>query len=337
MSTLIVEVCEVLAIDKHPSADRLSIAKVKGWNTCISFDPDTQKSVFEVGEKCVFFPPDSVLPIALAHAPDDDEPGRLGVKNYCSPVFDKISDPHKFIGYKVRAARLRGQSSFGFIMKIDPSKGDDPNWEVGTNVKEHLGVIKWEPPIESLPDDAEMPHVAFHKYTDIELYGNFPELIEDGEEVVITEKIHGTNARSGLIVDIDEDGNENWVLMAGAHNYRVKEFDDDGNRNLYWLSMTPFMRDMLEYLRDEFPWTEKKSSIIVFSEIYGSGVQDMAYGLQNGDKSFRVYDIAINGAYFDNVTKHMVCQMFGIKMVPHLYQGPFSPDLLEKHGYGVMY
>ena len=34
MSKLIVEVCTIAKIEKHPNADRLDIATVKGWN-CI--------------------------------------------------------------------------------------------------------------------------------------------------------------------------------------------------------------------------------------------------------------------------------------------------------------
>lgn len=34
MSSLIVEVCQIAAIEKHPNADNLDIATVKGWN-CI--------------------------------------------------------------------------------------------------------------------------------------------------------------------------------------------------------------------------------------------------------------------------------------------------------------
>lgn len=56
MSSLIVEVCEIKEVIPHPNADRLDIATVKGWN-CI-----VQKDSYRVGNWCVFFPPDSILP-----------------------------------------------------------------------------------------------------------------------------------------------------------------------------------------------------------------------------------------------------------------------------------
>ena len=69
MSTLLVEVCEVAAVEKHPYADRLGIATVKGWKTAVGFDPATGQYEFQPGERCIYFPPDSVLPPALANSP----------------------------------------------------------------------------------------------------------------------------------------------------------------------------------------------------------------------------------------------------------------------------
>ncbi len=332
MSTLLVEVCEVLAIDKHPNADRLAIATVKGWNTCISFNPDTQEPEFKVGEKCVFFPPDSVLPPSLANSPEDD--GRLGIVNYCSPVFDKDVDPYKLIGYRVRAARLRGHQSFGFIMRIDPDKGDDANWVVGEDVKDHFGITKWDPPERSIHSGSLPPHDAFHKYTDIEHYGNFPTAIEDGDVVSITEKLHGTNARAGLVLDQDDDGNEVWIPMAGSHKTRLKEFDEDNQRSLYWSVMDDNVLALLNHLKDNFDWPERKRSIIVFAEIFGSGVQDIAYGLKNGKKEYRVFDIAINGLYLDYLDKISLCDRFNVNIVPKLYEGRFYTGLLEEMSSG---
>ena len=255
MSTLVIEVCKVAAVERHPHADRLGIATVKGWKTAIGYDPAGGVYEFVPGEKCVYFPPDSVLPPALAHSPyrvcksksckaynkvpaqlpenhrpagehcalcgtdlqwKDGTPGRTGAMAFCGELpadADGVRPP----GGRVRAARLRGLQSFGFIMKIDPAQGDDPAWPVGTDVRAHFGVSKWEPPLENIDGDAESPHPAFHAYTDIEHLANFPGLLSDGEDVVITEKLHGKNCRVGLVLD---DGV--WTFMAGSHGVRRK-------------------------------------------------------------------------------------------------------------------
>ena len=50
MSTLVVEVCEVAAVERHPHADRLGIATVKGWKTAIGYDPATGRYDFAPGD-----------------------------------------------------------------------------------------------------------------------------------------------------------------------------------------------------------------------------------------------------------------------------------------------
>jgi hypothetical protein len=109
-------------------------------------------------------------------------------------------------------------------MKIDPQLGDDPDWAVGTDLREHFGVTKWEPPVESADGEAEPAPPAFHTYTDIEHLANFPGIIADGEEVVLTEKLHAKNCRLGLVCeDDDAGGGSRWTWMAGSHGQRRKE------------------------------------------------------------------------------------------------------------------
>src|SRR4051794_4365439 len=110
MSSLIVRVCRVDEVLAHPNADRMAIAVLKGWRTCIRRDPATGATQFRPGDLAVYFPPDCVLPEPLAE--------RLGVKNYLQPLPpgpDGVRPP----GGRVRVARLRGQQSFGLIMAPD--------------------------------------------------------------------------------------------------------------------------------------------------------------------------------------------------------------------------
>ena len=193
MSSLIVEVCKVDEVKKHPTADRMCICKVKGWIVCAGRDPVTGKNEFEPGDAAIYIPPDCVLPVELSD--------RLNVTKYLS-------------NGRVRVARLRSQPSYGFISPVPKDK----DWPVGTNVAELLGITKWEPPLECSDGDAERPHPGFHKYTDIENYRNFPALLKDGEEVIFTEKIHGKNARVGLVFSADDNGNKVAKFMAGSHD-----------------------------------------------------------------------------------------------------------------------
>src|SRR5947209_19784081 len=308
MSTLVVEVCEVKAVYPHPNADALEFITVKGWPVIV------QKALgLEPGDRVVYFPPDSVMPPELAD--------RLGITKYLAPLPREI-DGTRQPGLRVRAARLRGEPSYGTI-----DHEVDPGWEVGRDVREHYGVTKFEPP-ERPCDGESLPSVAaFHGYTEIENIRNFPDVLRPGEEVVITEKLHGKNCRLGL-VRVPGEGGDTLEFMAGSSDVRRKEVDLKGRPSDFWRPMTEAVRDLLRHL------SGGGHGVVLFGELYGSGVQDMAYGLGNGAKGFRAFDVAVDGRYLDHDEKAALLGRFGVEMVPHLYRGPFSWEAVEEQTYG---
>ena len=311
MSRLIVEVCEVVSVEPHPNADRLAIATVKGWKTCITYNPEIQQAQFKPGDKCVYFPPDSVMPVGLSD--------RLGITKYLSPL-PRTVDEMEPTRYRVRAARLRGVPSYGVIM----AASDNPDWKAGDDVGEYYKITKWEPPERHTPGETESPHPKFHRYTDIEYWRNFPNIFEENEEVVITEKLHGMNCRLGYIIITNELGDRTGEFMCGSHEMRRREISREGRQSEFWIPLTETMRAMLVELSDG------ERNIIVFGEIFGHRIQDMAYGLESNRRDFRLFDIAVDGRYVDHDDKTSVCERFGIKMVPVLYRGPYNTTIVEK-------
>jgi RNA ligase (TIGR02306 family) len=314
MSSLIIEVCRVEQVEKHANADRLCVCTVKGWRVCAGRDAERDRNEFAPGDKCIYIPPDAVLPPALSD--------RLNVTKYLSPLA-KNADGERPPGGRVRVARLRGEPSYGLIMRLE-----DPSLEVGTDVAERYGIGKWEPPPEQIDGASERAHPAFHTYTDIENYRNFPDLFQDGEEVVFTEKIHGKCARVGLVRTGEGDGEDAWTFMAGSHNLRRKEFDAKGRRSQFWDCLTEPVRELLRHARTFF---EGAQGIVMFGELFGAGVQDMWYGLENGRVGFRAFDLAVNGKYVDFDVKQTLFTQFGVETAPVLYRGPFSRARVEEH------
>lgn len=309
MSSLIVDVCAVEEIAAHPNADRIERVRVKNW-WCIA-----AKGQYKVGDKVVYVPPDAVISEKLAD--------HWGIKKYCS----RVSEPCLFgvhaPRYRVRACRFRGVSSFGTIQDLD-----HPDWSIGTDLREHLGITKYEPPFKAHDGDAEPPLAIFHGYTSIEALGNFPNVFHENEEVIVTEKLHGTNSRIGLVRLFDDEDWE-WLLTAGSHNTRRKEYDDKGNLSKYWLphyigkDLNP--RPMIGMLFDILNQEKAQSSVIVFGELFGVGVQDLTYG-QTGI-SYRIFDVAVDGNYldFDKVQEYVQPYLEdGLELVPILYRGPYS-------------
>ena len=328
MSLLIVEVCRVEGVEPHPNADRMAIARVKGWRTCVIRDPETGRTQFAEGDKCVFFPPDSVLPPQLSD--------RLGVTKYLSPLSitpEGVRPP----GGRVRVANLRGFKSYGLIMPCE-----NPDWEIGRNVAEHYGVTKWEPPLRQTDGESEPPYPAFHRYFDVENIRNFPDLFQDGQEIVITEKIHGQNARLGLIRVLNDEGRLVWRWMAGSHDVRRKRFGVDGRESVFWRCFSDPVRRMLCDLalcgfepdqidaEPEVVASQQGRDVIVFGERYGSGVQDMRYGFVEGRFGFRAFDITVDGQYLDVDVKTAAFERHGVETVPLLYRGPYRFDIVEE-------
>jgi hypothetical protein len=213
MSKLLVEVCEITNVEPHPGADRLAIATVKGWKVVIKKN-ENNEAEFNIGDKCIYFPPNCVMPKELY----DD---RLKVGKYLKEVGKNSSK--NLDDKRIAATRLRGIPSFGLIVKIDPNFGDDINWEIGTNLNDYFKVYKYEPPLEACDGDAERPNNIFYQYTSIENFQNYQNAIEDGTEVVFTEKIHGKNFRVGLVIDENDSGEMKWEFMAGSHSVRRRE------------------------------------------------------------------------------------------------------------------
>lgn len=323
MSKLIVEVCKIDKIQDHPNADRMKIAQVKGWQVAIKYDPETKTAQFQEGDKCIFFPPDSILPPEIYNSPTDEIPGRLGIGKYLHelPKVDGIRPT----GKKVTAARLRQIPSFGVLMPLD---ANEQTWEIGTDVAEYFGITKYEPPPVPISGDMERENSYFYRYTSIENYRNFPDAFTD-EEVVVLEKLHGTNNRMSIIFDENE-----WKFMAGSHHTSRKEFNSEGKTTAYWEFFTDNVKNLLNFIKDKY---SAKLSVVLYGEIYGAGVQDMAYGLTR--RAYQAFDVAVDNTYLDYQDFKACLNQFEVDIVPLLYQGPFNKEIVEKltSGNSVVY
>jgi RNA ligase len=116
--------------------------------------------------------------------------------------------------------------------------------------------------------------------------------------------------------------------MAGSNDVRRKEVDAKGRSSDFWRPMTEPVRALPRHLGG------CGRNVVLFGELHGSGVQDMAYGLGNGAKEFRAFDVAVDGVYLGYDEKQAVLGRFGVEAVPVLYRGPFSWAAVEEHTYG---
>ncbi len=289
MSDLVVEVVAIDAVNLHPNADKLELAIVKGWQVVVG------KGEFTAGDKVVYVPPDAVLPVEVSD--------HLGVTKYLS---------HQ----RVRAVKLRKEPSFGFVFRPDGFRDVGPDTPIGDDVAERFGITKYDPPPVLCVGDNTQQHPMFHKYTDIQNLRNWPHVFDDGEAVVITEKIHGTNSRVGSVLG---------TLAAGSHNLQKADPGEElWKSSTYWYPMSlPQVRSLIM----EVAAKDGVQSVILFGEIYGK-VQELRYGHPN-DLAYAAFDLAINGQYVDVEAFEDYCDRHGVTRVPVLSRTSFSMEAVK--------
>lgn len=315
MSSLIIEICEIKSIEPHPNADRLDIAGVKGWNCLVGRDS------YEVGDWVIFFPPDSILPEWI-------------IKGYELEFLKN--------GGRVGTLKLRGFISQGLVLPVDillkVSRG---GYVVGDNVADILGIKKYEvqervPSKKGNITSKRVQNPYFSKYTDIENVKNFDDVFTENDEVVITEKIHGSNIRFGwLPIEINfRNGDLFGILRSlwkkyilrqthefvyGSHNVQLQW---DNQKNYYGKNI--YAEVLKDYDTDNLP-----KDVIFYGEVFGKGVQDLEYGKSGLSLAiFDIKEVRLN-AYADWKDVRKLCEIHGFVPVPTLYIGKFSQYVLQ--------
>jgi RNA ligase (TIGR02306 family) len=181
----------------------------------------------------------------------------------------------------------------------------------GDDIGAALGIIKWEPAAEKMMnlktgvpfDEATPPPgISVGKY-DLESLRKYHGKFELGEEVVITEKIHGTNAKFVL------NGGQ---LYVGSRGHWLKE----ENGGMYWDIANRY--GMASNLAD-YP------DLVLFGEIYGQVQKGYQYGIDKGKCEFAAFDAfdAKVGRFLHWGELENVVGAADIPTTPLLYRGPW--------------
>lgn len=286
MSTTIVSIATVDAIMPHPDPETISLELIQilGWQLV------ARKGQYAIGQKLVYVPPDSVLSLELSE--------HIGVTKYLSKQ-------------RVRAIRLRGEPSFGLTFP------PDKDWPVGENVSDYYGITKYEPPVRMTGDDGEPEHPLFVRYTEIENLRNFPDVLETGEEVIISEKVDGANCRIACI-----DGT---VICGSMRVQRKQPGETSAKRSLYWYpcQSIPGVKELLSALSDQY------RQVILFGEVYGPGVNSFSYGVKPGDVAFRLFDILCDGKYLDWRAVAEYVSLYNVETVPILARAFYTLTVVQ--------
>jgi RNA ligase (TIGR02306 family) len=310
-----------------PGADNIETVLVGGWQAV------TKKGEYQVGNLVVIATTDAVIPQDLSDA--------MNVTNYLRK------------GGRVRTVKLRGVYSECLIMNKNtiPALRKYPTISEGEDLMELLGIYKYEPPVKQI-QLASGKKIRYQNNPNFHVYYKFPNLknvagmFTEEDVVEITRKIHGTNARYGIVKKTklsvwDKIKKflrlaDEWIeyeYVYGSHNVE-KGSDSQG------FYSTDVWRTIAEkyYIKEKL-WKYAKMNgadnigdgVVVYGEIYGAGIQkNYDYGLT--DIEFVVFDITENKQYLTPFETKIESEYFlQLPYVEILYYGHWSQEVQDSY------
>lgn len=312
-------------IKEIPGADNIEQGIIGGWNCII------KKGEYKVDDLVVVATTDAVIPVDLSD--------KLGVTNYLRK------------GNRVRTVKLRGVYSECLIIPITYIQ--DVKRVEGTDCMELLGIFKYEPPVKQIQLGSGKK-IKYKDNPNFHVYYKFPNLknvkgmFNEEDVVEITRKIHGTNARYGIVkknklslwdkVKKFFGLTDKWVgyeFVYGSHNVE-KGSDSQGFYSTdVWRTVNDTYRikeQLWKFVLDNYNSPEELGSgIMLYGEVYGPGIQkNYDYGLQNLE--FVVFDMTVDNQYLPTYgTKGFIKEDFDLPYVDVLYEGSWSQEVQDKY------
>lgn len=262
------DVVEITELIPHPNADTLSLVRVGDFQVIVKTDD------WKCGDLGIYIEPDTVVP---------------------------ETKEFEFLGKhrRIKARKMRGEWSVGLLI---PSPHGA---EIGDDYFEKLGLIHYEPQIHGHfttgGDNITPPKIFAPKY-DVLNFRKYSGLFRDSEEVILTEKIHGTSAR---FVCIDDE------IYCSSRRFWKKETVND----LWWKVLKRYM--VLE------AWLRHHQDLVVYAEIFGQ-VQNLKYGAKSDQILFAAFDILRGDQWLDFDEAREIGA--SLPWVPLVHRGAFNKD-----------
>lgn len=277
MSTFKIEVVKVGPVEKHANADSLGITRVGEYPVIVRLGETNE------GDLRAYVPVDSVVP------PTGPTSFLADPKRRDKPV-------------RIKAKRLRGVFSMGLL--IPAPEGS----VVGDDVASTLGIVKYEEPEPMTTSGEDEKAPVDLPVFDVEGWRGNPDAFREGEQVEITEKVHGCNARF-----LWKDGR----IWAASRTRFKKESD----KSVWWRAVVQcgLTRKLVD-----------SDGYCVYGEVYGQ-VQDLKYGLGTNQSLFVAFDVLhiASRTWMDAADARLWCAARDIPFVPSLYVGPYSREVVR--------
>lgn len=324
-------VAKITEIKEIPGADNIEQALVGGWS-CI-----TKKGEYKQDDLVIIATTDAVIPEELANA--------MSITNYLRK------------GNRVRTVKLRGVYSECVIipsyiislrqMKIYELK----TYLEGADLMDILKIYKYEPPVKqiTLAGGRKIKYKDnpnFHVYYKFPNIKNVPDIFTEGDMVEITRKLHGTNARYGIVRKtkisiwdrIKKLFGDKWAeyeFVYGSHSVE-KGSDSQGFYDTDVWRIIENRYAIKEKLWNYVKWygefngpSNIGSGVILYGEIYGPGIQkNYDYGLK--EIEFAGFDLTVNEKYINPETaKTIITNYINLPYVPVLVFTHWSQSIQD--------
>lgn len=349
MSEFAVTIERIKTIERHPNADRLSIATLER----LDFKFVTLLDQFKPGDLVVYFPVDSILPEAIVE--------KLGLK-------DKLTGSAK---NRIRTVRLRKAFSQGVV--ADPFNFPEITGILveGKDVTNLLNVVKYEKPEAIEPfyknktGKSLKPLPAGVKMYDIESVQRHPEVIqylkENNTKVFVTEKLEGTSFWATFYTDKKKyaAGSRTvtrLIISESIFEMLKVKFNNFKRSLLYKLGFKKKTKkyDFPESVWETLFYNEKvkdkltkialeyfpnAKQITVRGEIVGDKIQENIYNFPEGKYKLFYYDVEVDGKPIDIRKLFQLSNRFGLALVPILeydkeYNVLFAKQTPEQYANG---
>ncbi len=332
---------------KHPNADTLEIFNVFETDGVADsgYPVISRIGDFKESDLAVYLSVDALVPVTHDKF------------KFLAGSGKKIVDNQ--IYSRLKAKRLRGIFSMGLLVKPDDTMKE------GDNIADTLGIKKYE------PDQFKSKGGGFHGGSvdlliggiaekdpgvvpvyDLEGLRKYANLFTDGEEVIVTEKLHGCNWR-GTVID--------GKFYVGSRTRFIRKIDETNIDEVIKSNVDQFMDGKDESMREPFVndlkhkmlkrpnsfWyaaiknnleekLKKYPNLVVWAELVG-GVSEMRYGYSGTDPELHVFDIynTETKTFMDYDDLVVFCNTLGLKMVPLVYRGPFDREKIKEFTNGT--
>lgn len=359
-------ITELKQLRKHNNADRLQLGTVFG-NTVI-----VDLSYYE-GQKVVFFPVDGQLGEEFAK-----ENNLLRIKNEDGTTTGGYLDPVK---RNIKAMRLRGEKSEGLVLPVESlSKWTDINkLSLGDQITVLDGTVickKYIPRSNHKKSNngpkVKTPNLKnkfpyFKEHVDTEQLAYNLNAFKPGDTCYITLKMHGTSARTGNSIEIEEGKRtllqklfhkpapviKSWKAVSGTRRVVLNTFEggyygNDKFRQKYHDYFIDRLPKRMEVFYEIVGWVDGTEQTIMgtcsntkikdkeVKKLYGDATV-FSYGCTPGTSDIYVYRMTMTNE--DGIVTEIPweevknwCDRLGVKHVPEFDKFLFTTkeDLMER-------